>query len=118
MADPLSIRAFYATLSATFTTKKNLNELLAASYAALSPGQIIASITAVEIRLLFPQDNGVAVLLGDSNLSTTNYGFSYAPGSSDKYGVTRMSALPMSNIFVMAADGTTPVKVGIIAIPA
>ncbi len=117
MADPLAVRAFYACVTASFTTKTDLNTLIAAAYAALAGAQSVPPITAAELRLTADAANTKEVRLGDANLTTTNWGMSYAPEASDKFGVNRMSSIPLSNMYVMSEDGVTGVVLHLMVIP-
>lgn len=119
MADPLSIRTFYAALSANFSSKTDLSTLLKAAYAALTPPQTIPDICATELILFAAGTNARSILVGDSNLTTSNFGFALPATAPNpvKIGTNNKCAIPLSNIFVIPEDGATNVKIGITAIP-
>lgn len=117
IADPLSSRSFYAVTTASFTAATDLNTLLLAAYAALNPTQVIAPVTATELRVFFTAANGKDVLMGDASLTTSNFGMRYQPGTSDKFGTATKSCIPLSNIFVMSQDGATAVTMSMMIFP-
>lgn len=111
MNDPLAIKPYYAALSASFATKQNLMTLLIAAYAALNIA--IPNFAASEVLINPLEGNAVGLLIGDDQLSTTNYGYLLDAGSTRRYGPYQMAPVPMDNIYVMAADGSTSIQIGI-----
>ena len=117
--DPLAIRSYYGVLSPAFTTKQSLAALLTAAYAALPSPQTVPSIAGCEVNIYADDANGVKVLVGDENVSDTtlNYAYKLSATGSRRYGPGRMSAVPIADIYVMAADHATACKIGIEIIP-
>lgn len=116
--DPLALRPYYAALSAAFTSKSSLSTLLKNAYANLSNPIKIPDITATEILLFAPPGNGASLIIGDENLSTTNYGYLIDANGSRRYGPFSTSSIPLTDMYIMPADGATSVQVAIEAIPA
>lgn len=117
-ADPLAIQAYYGILSVNITTKKTLAQVLIDAYAALATPQTISNIPGCEVLIYANTANAVDVFVGDEELSTTNYAYRMEAKQSRRYGPLRTSAVPLSNIYVMSADGVTAVKIGLEIIPA
>lgn len=116
--DPLAVRSYYGILSGNITTKISLATLIANAYNALNPAQNVPNLTALELRLWSIAANSPSVLVGDANVSTTNYAHVMPASTERRYGPQKMSAIPIEDIFVMSSDNSTAVKLGIEIIPA
>ncbi len=113
MGDPLAVRAWYGGLVTNITGPVDLATLVRDLYAGLPAPILISDITASELKLLAAAGNAVNILIGDEQISTTNYGDTLAAGGRTSWGPYNMSKIPLSSIFVMPADGATVVSLGI-----
>lgn len=113
MGDPLALRAWYGGLLTNIITAVDLATLLRDLYTGLPAPVTIPDICAAQLKLLAPAANSVNILIGDEQLSITNYGDSLAAGGRTEWGPFVNSKIPLASIFVMAADGTTAVSLGI-----
>ena len=116
-ADPLAVRAYYGIMSANFAAKTNIMTLLINAYNALASAQQVPALAACEVLLYAKATNTVRVLIGDENLTTAIYAYEMAADSSRRYGPGRLSAVPLADMYAMAFDGATNVKLGIELIP-
>lgn len=117
MANPLAIRAYYGVTSANITTKTTLADILVAAYAARTPSETIFCPAAAEVLIYAMDDNGKLLLIGDAKLTTTDFAYTLAGGSSRRYGPYEKSAVPIGDIYVMSEDGATAITIGLEVIP-
>lgn len=117
MANPLELRAYYAVTTATFTIPQSLMALVQAAYLALTGAAVIPDLAAAEVQI--QALGSVNVLIGDAQLSTTNYGYELLAGDYRRYGPYSIkSAIPLSNIYVMSDDGIASGQLAVEIIPA
>jgi len=113
MGNPLAVRSWYSGLLTDIVSPIDLATLVKDLYAGLPQPLLVADITASELKILAPAANTKNVLVGDEQLGIVNFGDSIAPAATREWGPFNVSRIPLANIFVMSADGVTPVALGI-----
>jgi len=101
MPDP-TIPVAYAAAQLTLSgTKQNLYTLLSAIIPNVGAGQTV-------LLQADPGNEGLVILVGDSDISTTRYGYAMGAGDSRVYPPSGFQSVPISNIWVMCSTGAAP----------
>ena len=87
----------YAGIQVTVTgTPQCLYDLLAAVEPHIGAGQTV-------LLQADPGNEALVILVGDSQVSTTRYGFAMGAGESRNYPPSGFQSVPISNIWVMCS---------------
>lgn len=113
--DPLAILPYYAALVTLTASKQSILTLLQAAYTGSS---IPPSMCVAELHLKADAGNSANnCLIGDVNLSTSNYGDQLTSSAADRglvYGPYSMSVIPLADIYAIASAGSPKMLISVI----